>query len=148
MIETHWSCLTFSCWKWNRRKRGDWEVIDWKKRVWNKSRNSKGRQGGGESQMVATMSGSNEKTLAFLGGKSSCKAVSAMKVFCFHSPTPLSVFNCYQDVVYQTEEVVKCFFILYTPTSVFIFSILFSACLLRCWQGKCSCRSFPLFSWH
>ena len=95
MIETHWSCLTFSCWKWNRRKRGDWEVIDWKKRVWNKSRNSKGRQGGGESQMVATMSGSNEKTLAFLGGKSSCKAVSAMKVFCFHSPTPLSVCNCY-----------------------------------------------------
>ena len=25
---------------------------------------------------------------------------------------------------------------LYTPTSVFIFSILFSVHLLRCWQGK------------
>ena len=59
--------------------------------------------------MVATMSGSNEKTLAFLGGKSSYKAVSAMKVFCFHSPTPLSVCNCYQDVVQQIEEVGEMF---------------------------------------
>ena len=59
--------------------------------------------------MVATISGSNEKTLTFLGGKSYCKVMSAMKVFCFHSPTPLSVFNCYQDVVYQTEEVAEMF---------------------------------------
>ena len=46
----------------------------------------------------------------------------------------------------KLKKLTKCFLTLYTQTSVFIFSILFSVCLLRCGQGKCSCRSFPLFS--
>ena len=106
-----WICFHYFHFKlhnnlWERGLRGVWL----EERLWNRSRNSKGRQEAGESQMVATMSSSSEKTLAFLEGRNSCK------VKCLPWRSFASILQCLYPFAIATKmlcsklkKLLKCF---------------------------------------